>query len=87
MIVFEINQYSLIGAFAGLLIGLIDVAFASRFIYPSARMRHETAKMNGRRSMAPSTLMGLFQVFGYIVLPIAGYVVANIIFNQSAQVS
>ena len=85
--IFELNQYSVAGAFVGLLIGLFDVAFASRFIYPSVRMRHETAKANGRRSMSPAAVMGLFQFLGYIVLPIAGIVIANIVFNSNAQAS
>ena len=84
---FEINQYSILGALIGLFIGLIDVAFASKFIYPSARMRYEKAKAYGRHAMAPGTLMGLFQVLGYIVLPVAGFVVANIVFNSGAQAS
>ena len=84
---FEVNQYSLLGALAGLLIGLVDVAAASRFLYPSMRIRHESAKANGRRTVKPNTVIGLLQFVGYIVMPIAGYVIANIAFNPNATMS
>ncbi|MGI9371330.1 MAG: hypothetical protein ACR2OJ_02450 [Hyphomicrobiales bacterium] len=79
------NQYSLIGAFAGLVIGFLDVAFASRFLYPSLRMRYERAKAYGKRTIAPSTIMGCVQIIGYIILPIAGYVVANLMFKPGVS--
>ncbi|MGI9484041.1 MAG: hypothetical protein ACR2OR_16960 [Hyphomicrobiales bacterium] len=83
--VFELNQYSLLGAVAGLLIGIIDVAVASRFIYPAVRMRYETAKAHGRKGLSPSAMMSFLQITGYIVFPIIGIVIANLMFNTQAQ--
>ena len=77
--VLQINALSLMGIFAGLLIGLAGVACISRFAYPSLRQRHEEAKANGLKAAKPTTVLALAKLVAFFVLPALGLVIANVL--------
>ncbi|MEM7426569.1 MAG: hypothetical protein AAF441_10765 [Pseudomonadota bacterium] len=76
---FDLNPFSVLGLFVGLLMGLAIVAFISRFGHAKIRDRHEQAKAHGRRAPAPSTVMGLAKLFAFFVLPTLGLVLFNVL--------
>ncbi len=76
---FQLNPFSVLGIFVGLLFGLAMVAFISRFAHAKLRDRHEEAKALGRRAPAPSTVMALAKLFAFFVLPAVGLVLFNVI--------
>ena len=76
---FQLNPFSVLGIFFGLLVGLAMVAFISRFAHARLRDKHEEAKAHGRRAPAPSTVMALAKLFAFFVLPAAGLVLFNVI--------
>ena len=75
----HLNPFSVMGIFAGLLVGLAIVAFISRFAHAKIRDRHEEAKAHGRRAPAPSTVMGIAKLFAFFVLPALGLILFNVI--------
>ena len=76
--VLQINAVSLMGIFAGLLVGLAGVACISRFAYPGLRQRHEEAKANGTKAAKPATVLAMAKLVAFFVLPAMGLVLANV---------
>ena len=76
---FDLNPFSILGIFAGLLLGLAIVAFISRFAHARIRDRHEEAKAHGRRAPAPSTVMGVAKLLAFFVLPALGLMLFNVL--------
>jgi len=64
--------YSLLGALAFLIIGLIELATVRRFLYPLLRWRYEKAKLTQTQGTDPDRIMNLLRVQSLIVLPVAG---------------
>ncbi|MCP5084455.1 MAG: hypothetical protein GY948_22425 [Alphaproteobacteria bacterium] len=83
--VLQINALSLLGIFAGLLIGLAGVACISRFAYPGLRQRHEEAKANGTKAAKPSTVLAMAKLVAFFVLPAMGLVIANVLSGTSSS--
>ena len=79
MALFDLNPFSVLGLFAGLLVGLAGVAVISRFAHAGLRKRHEEAKVNGQRAAKPSTVMAIAKLLAFFVLPAAGLVVFNLL--------
>ncbi len=77
--VLQINAVSLMGIFAGLLIGLAGVACISRFAYPGLRQRHEEAKAHGSKAAKPATVLAMAKLVAFFVLPALGLVIANVL--------
>ncbi|MEM8648102.1 MAG: hypothetical protein AAGF86_17385 [Pseudomonadota bacterium] len=75
----QINAFSVLGIFVGLLVGLAGVACLSKFAYPSLRLRHEEAKANGLKAAKPGTVLAVAKLVAFFVLPALGLVVANIL--------
>ena len=75
----QINAVSVLGIFAGLLVGLAGVACISRFAYPGLRQRHEEAKANGVKAAKPSTVLAVAKLVAFFVLPALGLVIANVL--------
>ena len=67
----------LIGALLFLAIGIAELAFVNRSVYPSLRWRYEKAKTTQSHGLAPSTIMALVKVQSLILLPLAGLVLGN----------
>ena len=57
--VLQINEVSILGIFAGLLVGLAGVACISKFAYPSLRQRHEEAKAHGTKAAKPTIAVAI----------------------------
>lgn len=83
--ILQINALSLLGIFAGLLIGLAGVACISRFAYPGLRQRHEEAKANGTKAAKPSTVLAVAKLVAFFVLPALGLVIANVLAGTSSS--
>ncbi len=76
---FDINAVSVLGIFAGMLVGLTAVAMISRFAYSGLRQRHEEAKVNGTKAAKPSTVLAIAKLCAFFVLPALGLVIANML--------
>ncbi len=79
MSLLDLNPFSVLGVFAGMLVGLALVAFISRFAHAVLRDRHETAKVEGRKATKPSTVLALAKLFAFFILPTVGLVTFNVI--------
>lgn len=77
--VLQINALSVLGIFAGLLVGLAGVAWISKFAYPGLRQRHEEAKAHGTKAAKPSTVLSWAKLVAFFVLPAIGLILANVI--------
>ena len=84
MALFDLNPFSVLDVFAGMLIGLALVAFISRFAHAGLRDRHETAKVEGRKSTKPSTVLAIAKLFAFFVLPAVGLVTFNVMAGTGA---
>ena len=67
----------LIGALVFLVIGLAELAFVNRSVYPALRWRYEKAKVTQQQGLAPSTIMALVKVQSLILLPFIGLVIGD----------
>jgi hypothetical protein len=67
----------LIGALLFLAIGIAELAFVNRSVYPSLRWRYEKAKTTQTQGWRPSTVMALVKVQSLILLPIIGLVLGD----------
>jgi len=72
-----ITQYGILGAFLGLLFGVIDYAILNRMLYPRLRESFEYAKTEQRQGISPRAIMGLLKVLCFTVFPIVGYVIGQ----------
>lgn len=62
----------LIGAIAFMVIGLAEVAFVNRAVYPALRSRHERAKLTQSQGIRPSAIMALVRLQSLVLLPLIG---------------
>ena len=67
----------LLGAVVFLAIGIAELAFMNRSVYPSLRWRYEKAKVTQQQGLAPSTIMALVKVQSLILLPLIGLVIGD----------
>ena len=67
----------LIGALLFLAIGIAELAFVNRSVYPSLRWRYEKAKTTQQQGLAPSTIMALVKVQSLILLPLIGLLIGD----------
>ena len=67
----------LLGALVFLAIGIAELAFVNRSVYPSLRWRYEKAKVTQQQGLAPSTIMALVKVQSLILLPLIGLVIGD----------
>jgi hypothetical protein len=67
----------LIGALLFLAIGIAELAFVNRSVYPSLRWRYERAKTTQTQGLAPSTIMALVKVQSLILLPVIGLILGD----------
>jgi hypothetical protein len=69
--------YNLFGALVFLVIGLIDIMFIQRMVYPQMRRRHEEAKVTGSQGRDPALFMNGIRFFSLIVLPVLGFMMGD----------
>jgi hypothetical protein len=67
----------LIGALVFLAIGIAELAFVNRSVYPSLRWRYEKAKTTQSQGLRPSTVMALVKVQSLILLPLIGLILGD----------
>jgi hypothetical protein len=67
----------LIGALLFLAIGIAELAFVNRSVYPSLRWRYEKAKTTQSQGVRPSTIMALVKVQSLILLPLIGLILGD----------
>ena len=67
----------LVGALVFLVIGLAELAFVNRSVYPALRWRYEKAKVTQQQGLAPSTIMALVKVQSLILLPFIGLLIGD----------
>jgi hypothetical protein len=67
----------LIGALLFLVIGIAELAFVNRSVYPSLRWRYEKAKTTQSQGVRPSTVMALVKVQSLILLPLIGLILGD----------
>ena len=69
--------YNLFGALVFLVIGLIDIMFIQRMVYPQMRKRYEEAKVTGSQGRDPALFMNGIRFFSLIVLPVVGFMMGD----------
>ena len=69
--------YNLFGALVFLVIGLIDIMFVQRMVYPQIRQRYEEAKVTGSQGRDPALFMNGIRFFSLIVLPVLGFMMGD----------
>ncbi len=69
--------YNLFGALVFLVIGLIDVMFMQRMVYPPMRRRHEEAKVTGSQGRDPALFMNGIRFFSLVLLPVVGFMMGD----------
>ena len=70
-------MYNLFGALVFLVIGLIDIMFIQRMVYPQMRRRYEEAKVTGSQGRDPALFMNGIRFFSLIVLPVLGFMMGD----------
>ena len=69
--------YNLFGALVFLIIGLIDVMFIQRMVYPQMRRRYEEAKVTGTQGRDPALFMNGIRFFSLVLLPVVGFMMGD----------
>jgi hypothetical protein len=70
-------MYNLFGALVFLVIGIIDVMFMQRMVYPQMRRRHEAAKVTGTQGWDPALFMNGIRFFSLVLLPVVGFMLGG----------
>ena len=69
--------YNLFGALVFLVIGLIDIMFMQRMVYPPMRRRYEEAKVTGSQGRDPALFMNGIRFFSLVLLPVVGFMMGD----------
>jgi hypothetical protein len=69
--------YNLFGALVFLVIGLLDIMFVQRMVYPQMRQRYEEAKVTGSQGRDPALFMNGIRFFSLVVLPVLGFMMGD----------
>ena len=69
--------YNLFGALVFLVIGLIDIMFIQRMVYPQMRRRYEEAKVTGSQGRDPALFMNGIRFFSLVLLPVVGFMLGD----------
>ena len=69
--------YNLFGALVFLIIGVVDVMFMQRMVYPQMRKRHEEAKVTGSQGRDPALFMNGIRLFSLVLLPVVGFLMGD----------
>ena len=73
----------LVGALLFLAIGIAELAFVNRSVYPSLRWRYEKAKTTQSQGIKPTTVMALFKIQSLILLPVIGLFLGDRMISMS----
>ena len=72
-----ITQYGVLGAFLGLLFGVLDYGLLNKLLYPRLRDSYEFAKTEQRQSVNPAFVMGIIKIGCFTIFPAIGYVIGQ----------
>jgi hypothetical protein len=70
-------MYNLFGALVFLVIGLVDIMFIQRMVYPQMRRRYEEAKVTGSQGRDPALFMNGIRFFSLVLLPVLGFMLGD----------
>jgi hypothetical protein len=70
-------MYNLFGALVFLVIGLVDIMFIQRMVYPQMRKRYEEAKVTGSQGRDPALFMNGIRFFSLVLLPVVGFMLGD----------
>jgi len=70
-------MYNLFGALVFLVIGLIDIMFIQRMVYPQMRRRYEEDKVTGSQGRDPALFMNGIRFFSLVLLPVVGFMLGD----------
>jgi hypothetical protein len=70
-------MYNLFGALVFLVIGLVDIMFIQRMVYPQMRRRYEEAKVTGSQGRNPALFMNGIRFFSLVLLPVVGFMLGG----------
>jgi hypothetical protein len=70
-------MYNLFGALVFLVIGLVDIMFIQRMVYPQMRRRYEEAKVTGSQGRDPALFMNGIRFFSLVLLPVVGFMMGD----------
>ena len=69
--------YNVFGALVFLVIGLVDIMFIQRMVYPQMRRRYEEAKVTGSQGRDPALFMNGIRFFSLVLLPVVGFMLGD----------
>jgi hypothetical protein len=69
--------YNVFGALVFLVIGLVDIMFIQRMVYPPMRRRYEEAKVTGTQGRDPALFMNGVRFFSLVLLPVVGFMLGD----------
>ena len=69
----EFSHLSLIGAFAMLVLGVVEYAMLQRLLYLPMRQRFERAKVTAQHKLDPDTFWMIMKLSSFVVLPAIGF--------------
>lgn len=72
-----ITEYGVLGAFLGLLFGVLDYALLNKLLYPRLRDSYEYAKTEQRQRVNPAFVMGIIKLGCFTVFPAIGFVLGQ----------
>ena len=70
---------SLVGAFLGLILGLLVVMAFQGLVYPGWRMAHEKAKLTASQGTDPSKAGMIVRAVAFILLPLLGFAMGHML--------
>ncbi len=70
----DISYLSLIGAFAMLVIGVVDYAILQRFLYLPLRQSYESAKVTADKKLDPDTFWMIMKLVNFVAMPVVGFI-------------
>jgi membrane protein YdbS with pleckstrin-like domain len=67
-----LSSYSLLGALIFLVLGIVELVFIRRAIYPALRWRYEVAKTTQSQGLDPARVMSLVRFQSLVLMPLLG---------------
>ena len=77
MTALHLTVYSLVGALAFLVLGVIELAVMNRMVYPALRWRYEKAKTTQQQGIEPNRIMTVVKVQSLIIMPLIGFILGD----------
>ncbi len=69
----EFSQFSLLGAFIMLVLGVFEYAVLQRMLYLPMRQRYERAKVTAEHKLDPDMFWMMMKLSSFVAFPIIGF--------------